>query len=492
MALKPFGEWAPDASNLADALATVKNCYPREDHYAPLYGASPISPALPAAPVAGISTAVIGGISEIYAATLSKLYQLVGGTTWTDRSGSVYLTEPPGVWAFGQYKDRVLVVSINNLMQQKQIAAVGNFASVTDSPKGRVIGAVKQFVMVGDINDPTDGYVPYRVRWNAINNPLSWPLPGTNAAAAVQADQQDLRAESGAVTGIFGTTVGIILQKNSVTRAEYVGSPLVFSFTEIDSSRGMAYRNAGAVAGRFVYYLSESGFYKTDGSGESVPIGAGKVDRWFFANLNSASTSNVVCSHLPQYKLISWAFPSGDSSTNDMVLLYAYELDKWAYAEINTAVAFFGRTTGYTLDQLDAFGTLETLSASLDSSVWEGGLSLPMFFTPDWRLASLDGTVLNATIETHDVTWDGRRFFLSGVRPLVGTQPTTLTVNAAASSGNIGMASNWTGARNRTPATGQVDFRLSGHIHRLRFDLTGEFDKFTGYDAVGAFDDGAR
>lgn len=493
MALKPLGQWAPDASHLADALTTAKNCYPREDHYAPFYSVSVISPALPAAPVTGISTAVIGGTTEIYAATQDKLYQLAGGTTWTDRSGGVYLGETPMAWAFSQYRDRVLAASINNLLQQKQIGSVSNFASITDSPMARVLGVVKRFVMAGDIQDPTDGYVPNRVRWSAIDNSLSWPLPGTNAAYAAQADQQDLRAEAGAVTGIFNGTVGIILQKNAVTRAEYVGSPAVFSFVEVDSSRGMAYRNGGCIAGRNVYYLSESGFYKTDGNGESVPIGAGRVDRWFFSNLNASYTHQIVCSHLPEYKAIAWAFTSKANSTNDLILLYAYELNKWTYVEADTAGAFFGRTAGYTLDQLDAFGTLETLEASLDSPFWEGGASLPMVFTTAWELASFDGDVLDALIETNDVTWDGRRFYLTGVRPLIATQPaTSLMVDAAASSGLIGTASTWAGARSRTFSTGQADFRLSGHIHRLRFALSGEWDKFVGFDAVGVFDDGAR
>lgn len=488
MALSQFGAWTPDLPDLVSGAAEALNVIPYADHYRPLPGLEIISSALPGQPYAAISTSVVGGVSETYAATVDMLYQLVGNT-WTDRSGGVYLTETPMNWDMVQYRDRVLAFSITNLAQQVLIGSATNFASITDSPMGRVAGVVRDFVFVGDINDPTDGFVPERVRWNAIDDPLTWPLPGTALAEAEQADENDLKAERGAVTGIFGSEIGIIMQERGVTRATYIGAPLVFQFDEVETSRGLITRGAGAQVGRTVFYLAEDGFFANDGSGESQPIGYGKVDQWFYENLNPALLYQVRATHDPGKKIVYWTFPSLASSTNDSVLIYNYRDQKWSHAEVGTSFAVSARSSGYTLDDLDAFGTLETLAVSLDSAFWAGGQTLAALFTDSFELASLTGDALPGTIETMEVRLDGRRPFVSGVRPLVEGGDAQIALGTRKL---IKDSVTWTNLRSITASTGVVDFRSSEFFMRVRAYMPSGFTKAIGVDTIELKDDGGR
>lgn len=485
---KDFGEWTPDVMTLDAPLVDVVNAIPYSGSYTQVRDIAAISSALPSAPVSGISTSVINGVSETYAATQDKLYQLVLNA-WTDRSGAAYLTETPGAWSFAQYRDRVLACSYNNLLQQKQISVAGNFASITDGPKGRVIGVVRNFVMVGDINDPTDGQVPERVRWNAIDDALTWPLPGTAGAIATQADEQNLKAEFGSVRGIYGTNVGIILQERAVVRAEYVGAPLVFDMKEVDTTNGLLVRGAAAQVGRSVFYLSEDGFYVTDGSGESQPIGYGKVDKWFFDNVDTNNIANVRAIRDPFSKMVVWTFPSLGSSTNDMVLIYNYVEKKWSKATIATSFALLARSSGYTLEDLDTFGTLDTLASSLDSAFFQGGATQPSVFTTDYKLGAFTGSPLTATFETGELSLDGERFYVTGVRPLVTGGPTQISLSTRRS---LDDAQVWGDYRSRTVSTGRVDFRSSAHFQAVRAQIVGGFDRALGLDVLEGQRDGVR
>lgn len=483
-----YGEWSPDSPSLDAPLLLAQNVMPYGGHYRPFLGASVVTSALPAAPLAAISTSIQNNISETYAATATNLYRL-GGPTWTACTGAAVTPSSPMQWEFAQYGNYVLAASLNNELRQVLIGGGMDFAAITDAPKSNCVGVVRNFVMCGDINDPTDGLQNARVRWSAIDDPLLWPLAGTSAAEAVQSDQQDLRSEDGAVRAIFATDVGIIFQERSITRASYVGTPLIFQFDSIDDSRGLVGRYAAAQVGRAVYFLSEDGFFVTDGSGESVPIGNGKVDRYFYGDINRSKFANIQTIAYPLEKCIVWFYASKQSDANDSAIIYNYGDKRWSSGLIAVSLAVNARTAGYTLEQLDAFGTMETISASLDSDVWRGGASFPGAFDGQYRLGSLNGSALTATFETGDLIIEGRRAYVSGVRPLNEGGQTTVTL------GTKKLISDpivWGAERAVTPATGKADFRSSAFYHRIRTRIAGGFTKALGVDAVMTTDDGEQ
>src|SRR6185312_15138457 len=83
------------------------------------------------------------------------------------------------------------------------------------------------------------------------------------------------------------------------------------------------------------YYLGQDGFYAFDG-GASAPIGAGRIDRWFFENADLSALNRVVGVADPLNKLIWWAFPGqqNQNSNPNFLLCYHTGLDRWAVSEI--------------------------------------------------------------------------------------------------------------------------------------------------------------
>jgi len=486
-----FGEWTPDNPDIDAPLSDVENAVPYAQHYRQMRALATSGSALPAAPVAAMSTSLVAGSTDTYAATFDKIYRRDPATlAWADVTGAAITPETPMYWGLVQSGNYVLAASINNLLRQRLIGAGGgNFAAITNGPRARVLGTVREFVVAGDINDPTDGLVPQRVRWNAIGDPLTWPLPGTPTAQSLQADEQDLKAEFGPVRGIFGSDIGLILQERAVTRMTYVGAPLIFKFDTVDATRGLAAPNAAAQIGRVVFFLADDGFFVTDGSGDSQSIGDGKVDKWFADNANPSYISSVRAFVLPRDKCVAWSFVSRSANVNDSLLIYNFNSKRWSRAKASTSLVLQARTSGYTLDQLDAFGTLETLAASFDAAVWLGGATYPAAFDLDYKLGDFSGEPLSATFETGALTLDGMRSIILGVRPLTQGGTATITLGEQRT---LADAVTWGAERGLTYATGQADFRQSSFFHRVRMRVAGGFDKAIGVDAMALAEDGNR
>jgi hypothetical protein len=104
------------------------------------------------------------------------------------------------------------------------------------------------------------------------------------------------------------------------------------------------------------------------------------------------------------------------------LLIYNWRTGRWSRAQVNCELVFGGVSQqGYTLDQLDAFGTLDTLPYSLDSSYWTGTVSLLLFgFDTSHRSGSFSGSTLAATVETAEFApGQGTRSVIRGCRPLI-------------------------------------------------------------------------
>ena len=116
-----------------------------------------------------------------------------------------------------------------------------------------------------------------------------------------------------------------------------------------------------------VYYLADDGFYAFDGL-QSVPIGREKIDRTFWSEVATSYLYRITSAVDPVNKIIYWAYPGPQSSAGapNRILAFNYDVGRWSRLEQDTEIMVRALATGYTLEQLDAFGTLETLPFSLD------------------------------------------------------------------------------------------------------------------------------
>jgi hypothetical protein len=423
--LIPFRGYAPDQPALGHQGETeAQNCVPlTQKSYGPFAALATATDALDARCQGGASYRASDGTVHTFAGDATKLYKKSSGTSWENVSkAGGYTTSSDGRWYFAQYGDIILATNYADAIQAYTLNVSTDFADLSvDAPKARYIEVIRDFVVVADTFDGTDGAVQNRVWWSAAGNPTSWPTPGTSAAAAAQSDFNDV-AFGGQINGIVGGVGGrdgVIFLQNAVTTMNYSGPPAVFSFVDAGRGRGTTIPGSIVNAGIFASYTAEDGHYFFDGS-NSHPIGNLKVDRHFWDNVNQQFLSRICTAINPKRKLFLLAWPSTLSSGNpDKISIYNWETQWWSHASENVEFILKGYLSGYTLEELDAFGTMETLPFSLDSPAWMGGRVLAGGFGTDHKFGFFNGANKAATIETGEWPLDGgKRVFCSGVRPV--------------------------------------------------------------------------
>jgi hypothetical protein len=314
----------------------------------------------------------------------------------------------------------------------------GGFADLTGSPpQARYCAVVKDFLMLANTFDATNGAQPQRIQWSAINDPTTWPAAGSVQEAQVLAGSQVIPGDQGWIQGVvgnLGTSDCAIIFERAVWRGVFMGSPDVFAFYPCEGVRGSPSPKSIVQMGSFVFYLGEDGFYKFDGS-NSYPIGLNRVDKTFFNNINPNYMYNVIAAVDPVNKLVMWSYPSVNSSNGepDTMLVYNWGLDKWGNASLAVEYIFRSISQGYSLEGLDNVSPpndLDTLPYSLDAREWTGGTITIAAFSQTHTLGFFTGAPLAATIDTVEVEPfseddPGRMAWVDSSMPLIdGGQPT--------------------------------------------------------------------
>jgi hypothetical protein len=438
-----FSEWLPDLPAYGNPGANdAKNCLPlTSKSYGPLPGLSTVVDALSNSAQGAASVRQYDGTIHTFAGDDQDLF-LLNATAFANvsKSAAAYTTAADDHWDFIQYGNRV--IAVNGHTDAPQTYLMGTDSAFSDlagsPPQAKHAAVINNFVMLGNIDDATDGVVPQRVHWCAIDDPTSWPTIGSAAAAAVQSDRQDLPQGWAveAITGAVGGADGAVFMRNSVYRVQYEGAPAVFSFTEVERSRGALTGKSVVNVGPYAFFLSETGFYAFDGT-QSTAVGNQKIDKYFFNDLDLNFIHRITAAADPVEKLVIWSYPGSgnvDGEPNKLII-FNWETSRWSYGEVVTQLIFSDTTVGYTLDQLDSFGTMETITTSLDDRFWVGGLNSLSAFNSDKKLSTFSGSALEATMTTSEFGGNevfqlpNERMFINGVRPYVdgGTYTVSLT-----------------------------------------------------------------
>lgn len=450
-----FADWRPDQPDIGNAATVAFNCFPRSvDTYGPWSDISAYSGSIGARCQGAFSGKDSSGAVANFSGDATKLYTL-SSVSWADSSRTAgYTTSAEESWRFCQFGDRVVATNYADEVQSYVIGVSSLFQNLSaTAPKARHCALFDPgFLMLGNTNDSVDGAVTNRLWWSGYGDPTSWPTAGSATAEAQQSGFNDL-PYGGAVMGIVGAVggaAGLVVCENAVYRVDYVGPPSVFAFTCIERQRGTPAPNSLVNVGPFAAFLGHDGFYLNDGQ-QSRPIGAGKIDKTFYADLNQSYFDRIYGAVDPINKLIIWAYPSSASANGlcDSALVYSWQSDRWAKVELDCELIFRALSSSTTLEQLDALGfNLDTLPFSLDSRAWLGGQILLAAFNTNHRYSLFTGTTLEAQFETGEFENKGRMVYVSGVRPMVdGGSPTV----------SIGHRNNPGGSVSYTTATSVGD-----------------------------------
>lgn len=493
----PFGEYLPDLPYYQNpGLVEAKNLIPVDKSYKDFLAVLTSDDALGSRPQGAICCTDSAGDPEIYAGTETALYEKTG-TTWTDRTpASPYSTPSIGYWRFVQFDDIVIATNGVDNLQSKTIGAAADFADLAATgtpPTAKQIGVINRFVVVGDTEDGTNGAVPSRIQWPAIDDPTDWPTLGTSDARSKQSGEQFLDASYGAVTAIAGGQFfGIVFQQRAVTRMTYVGGDIVFQFEVVDKTRGCWAPQSMIQVGSLCYFLASDGWYVTDGQ-QVKPIGDGKVDKAFYANFDQTYRERVTCGLDLINKCILWAYPSPSATAGvpDQVLIYNFLENRWSYAEESVQLLFSSLTQGYTLEQLDSlYSSIDDMTITLDSSLWSGGIPTVMLFETD-TLGTFSGGALVSRIETGEIEINPPGLaYINGVKPLVTGSPSAMTVAISTRSSQDNASRSFGAATSRNSRTGVADFRAHGRYACARIEITGGFDRALGLQFEASPGDG--
>lgn len=472
----PFGEWLPDMPPLnLRGCTTATNVIPDAESYRPFPALNAFSTA-----IGGVAKGAVYAIDAAnnnynYVGDASRLYALVA-QSFTNVSrlvGGAYTVAADDYWEFAAWGNTVIGVNGFDDLPQRISTGAANFADFSIGVKAKHIATMRDFVVYGNISDSATNV--YRVRWSAINNPTSMTVD-----AATLADFQDLPSEGGPVNKILGGEYGVVFQRRSIWRMQFVGSPLVFQFDQVHGRIGAYAPQGCARFQNLVFFLSEDGFYSFDGS-QLSPVGRGKVDKFFFADMNVAYLQRVHTAIDPINKLVMWAYPSGNSvgGNPDKVICYSWAFNRWTLVEgVNVGFMLQTVSTGYTLDGLDAVSTnLDTgIPSSLDSIQWTGGQVLLGAFNSTGQLAYFNGSAMAATLTTGEFQlFRDKRAMLTEVRPNAIGLSASLTTSViirnnlteSASVGSVATLPN---------ATGFVPCRVNSRYFRIKLVTTAGVD----------------
>ena len=385
---------------------------------------------------------------------------LGGGESGFSTLSSVTMNplDPSDRFGFVQYKNYVVFVNRNNPCQiieagQSTAAALATSGSV---PQANVVGVVGQFLMVGDLQTPISGNrYPSYVQWSAIDSPRNWPTPNSSAALASQAGEQDLGVEGGNVTAILGgDQFAVILQSNRVTRCTYIGGTAVFQFDQIDNEHGGYYPRSAIRVGDVCYYISKSGFMRTNGV-TVENFGAGVVNDYFLSRVNQSAgpLADVTSAYDPDRSQIYWAWPSATAVPTNL-LIFNIITQKWSRATVSGGVyALLKRTS--TEPYLQAFNTAR-------------------------RLIEFSGAPGTATLTTGETEMnEGGRTFVSGLKPVVDVTANAVTVALGTRDDNQA-AVTYTAETTANSRSRYCGFRSDARYHRARVTISGTFNAAQG------------
>ena len=457
-----FTEWLPDQSSLSSALTEATNVVPVGVGYAPFPAVVNLSSDA-AENLNNVYAGKFGAITQLFAGGATKLFKYNAATlalTNVSKTGNYSGSDR---WQFAQFGDTLLATNNQAKIQAWTVNSSSLFADVNASaPVCKYITVVRDFVVAANISG-----TPNKVQWSDINDETDWTSGG-----ASQSDYQII-SDGGDIQGITGGEFGLVLLERGLVRMSYIGSPLFFQFDTI--SRGLGCTSGGSIAhyGATTYFLSDDGFYACDGT-NIVGIGADKIDKYFFTHVDLNNINDMSTAIDAINNLVVWNYPNTDSGRS--LLIYNFQTKKWASAETDTDYLSSIATSGVTLEDLDAFGALESIATSLDDRLWTGG-KLLFGAVRDAKIVTFTGATTTATLTTGDIE-DGYNSVAKLARPIIEN-----------GSGDVSVASRRMLDDTITYSTAvsassenRCSLRSAGRYHRVKVSPTGSWLYAIGVD----------
>lgn len=459
-----FGEWLPDQPPVAGALVDAFNVIPNQIGYGPLPSVSNISNDA-SDNLNGLFSGRFGSTTKVFATSSTKIFEYSSSNlnlTNISQAGN-YSASETGRWSSTQFGKVVLAANGEEILQAYTLGTSSNFADVASAaPTAHFVSVVRDFVVCGRTNE-----FPNRVLWSDINDETDW-VPGPTS----QSDTQDI-ADGGNIQGITGGEFGLIFLQKSISRMTYAGAPLYFQFDTISRGLGCLEPKSIAQYGNLSFFLSDDGFYMCDGT-KVIPIGAEKVDRFFFNDAELALLNNMSVAVDPVRRCVFWLYTNNSSAQS--IIIYNWQIQKWSRGETTADFISSVETEGITLESLDNYSSsIDDLGISLDDRFWVADNTL-LAGVQDAKIVAFSGANSGAEIVTGDLVSQNSIITLAKPQIDGGTANVSIASRArldgAIAFGSVAQAD----AENR------CSLRSHGRYHRIKVLPSGNYTSAVGVD----------
>jgi hypothetical protein len=461
MPMVSFGEWLPDQPGIAGSLTEALNVVPQAIGYGPLPAVAEISSAASEA-LNDLFAGQFSGNITLFASSDTKLFTFSNTTlslSNVSKAGGYSGTR----WNFAQFGKIVLAANGSEKIQAYSLGTSALFADVaTAAPAAKFVTVIRDFVVAAHTTAN-----PNRVYWSDINDETNW-----TSSTASQSDIQDI-ADGGNIQGIVGGEFGIVYNERSISRMSYAGSPLYFQFDTISRGLGCLERNSIAQFGSVSFFLSDDGFYMCDG--QSIkPIGAEKVDRWFFNDITLSRIGEMSAAVDPVRRCVFWCYPNSVSGGRSL-LIYNWQVGRWSHGYTDAQYIAEAATNAMTLEALDNYGNLDNLSVSLDSRFWSGN-KLLLGGVNGTKVVTFQGNNSISEIITGDLSSTPSLIKLA--RPQIDGGSASVSVASRSLLSDSLIYTNAVAADSEN----RVGLRSHGRYHRIKTIPTGSWTTAVGID----------
>lgn len=267
-----------------------------------------------------------------------------GGAGWGTASGSgTYASSSIRPWVGGNFGQDFIFAQREGGMYYWAADAGGSFATaiLTRAVEiGTIVGASDTPVIADNVLITDDQHViaigtnnlgataedPMLIRWCAQGNPLNWTPASTNTAG-------DHRLQQGSYT--YAAKVmrqeNLIWTDAALVSMQFIGPPIVFSFTTIATNISIASVNAVAVANNVAYWMGKDKFYAYNGQVVPIPC---TIRKYVFDSIEYAQLGQVYAGANAAFNEVTWFYCSVGSTVPDRYVLYNYVEDIWMFGSL--------------------------------------------------------------------------------------------------------------------------------------------------------------
>lgn len=470
-----FGDWHPDLpANGNPGALLAKNVIPRAKSYRDFPSLSAFSDALAAACRGTFWARASDRSIYNFAGDAGALYELTGGTSWSDVSQAM-TTYSADYWDWVQFNDRIIATDGGaTALQYFDMGTSTEFADLPGSPpRFKALAQVRDFVVGANYTLGSE-VEPGGIAWSGFNNSELW-----TPSLSTQSNRIPSKGAGGQVQRLISGERGIAIRENSIATIEYVGPPVVLDLSEPFVNHGTQAPRSVVTTRQWVFYYSTEGFMQMNRQTlEITPIGAGKVNNWFQAEVANNDIINIVGAVDRGRGLVFWAFRTSSSSVPyNRIIVYNWVFKRWAYAVINTQwIAEFSSVSA-DLDTLDSVlgGNIDTASIPVDSDAYIGGALTLFGFNSSNIACTFDGPSLVGELDTAEFSLPvGKRAGINKVVPIFEGAPTLVEV--APITRNLPYGNPVVGSYSAVDETGAAKYRSNARYNRFRLRVNGSFD----------------